>query len=612
MADRPLDAHALGYDVVLREDARLSPDGSWLAFVRHAPRADGSREPQVVLVEGVGGPRPRARVLRRGAWLPRWSPDGSCVAMVRSRRGGERVSVHRVGERGSDDVGPAFASVVDVAWAPDGARVAVAGTAAGVGEAAPAVAVVEPATGSTLWHAVDGEADSVAWSPDGRRLAVRVRDNGGYHAWLAVLDAASGRRLATAGGPESRILGAIWTPRGDALVVVGARVFSFHPGLHRFDPATGGLEAIVDDPAPFVADIGGWLQDGRLLVHGRERARSGLYVLDLATARLERVVDLGSRAWGVSLDATGRRFATVRETAAQPPEVLAGDLATGGWTALPDVAPSLATLGEAARPDHIEVPGNGVVLDAWILRPRGPRATATGNPAVLLVHGGPHDDLGDEWDIGVGQLLAAHGYVVAWTNPRGSTSYGRAFADAVAGDLGGAELRDLLAATEALAARDDVDPAHIGICGYSHGGFLAATAVTRSDRFAAGVCWAPVTDLLSEWGMSDEGRGWGRRVVGRDPVGEVEAYRAASPASHVTARVPPTLLVHGELDQRCPIGQSTLFHELLRAAGVPARLVRVPGAEHGLFETPRSIELVATETLAWFDAHLRPAGGAAS
>jgi dipeptidyl aminopeptidase/acylaminoacyl peptidase len=360
---------------------------------------------------------------------------------------------------------------------------------------------------------------------------------------------------------------------------------------------------------PFVTELGGWLGPTRLLVHAHERARSGLWVLDLESRRLEPLLDLDGRAWGVSTDARARRFATVRESATEPPEVMVGELATGNLARVRDVGPSLAPLGDEARPEQLAVASDDVTLDAWVLTARGPAATDR-NPAVLLVHGGPHDDLGNEWDTGFHQLLASHGYVVAWTNPRGSISYGRAFADAVAGDLGGAELRDLLAVTDAVAARPDVDPARIGIAGYSHGGFLAATAVTRTDRFAAGACWAPVTDLLSEWGMSDEGRGWGHRVVGLDPVRETHAWRAASPSTHVTGAVPPTLLVHGERDERCPIGQSLLFHALLDHAGVPTRLVRVPDADHDLFATPRAFELVARETLAWFDAHLRPAGAA--
>jgi dipeptidyl aminopeptidase/acylaminoacyl peptidase len=121
------------------------------------------------------------------------------------------------------------------------------------------------------------------------------------------------------------------------------------------------------------------------------------------------------------------------------------------------------------------------------------------------------------------------------------------------------------------------------------------------------VCWAPFTDLLSEWGMSDEGRGWGRRVVGVDPTRDPAHYRDRSPASHVNGPVAPTLLIHGERDERCPVGQSVLFHELLLATGTPTRLVRRPDADHDLVGTPADLAVVASETVAWFDAHLRPA-----
>ncbi len=442
----------------------------------------------------------------------------------------------------------------------------------------------------------------------------RVRDPNGYVAWLELIGARSGSTSATIGGPTSRILGVAWASDGASLVVSGAPDFSFHPGLHRFDLATGRLKPIIDEPAPYIADLGGWLDDDRLVVHGRERARSGVYVLEVARGRLERRIDLEGRVWGFTTDGTARRFATVRETSAEPPAVITGDIAAGTWVGVPDVGRSLGDLGPAARPESITVPAGDVTLDAWILSARGSR-TAVGrrprHPAVLMVHGGPHHDVGDEWDVGMGQVLADHGFVVAWTNPRGSTSYGRAFADAVSGDIGGVELEDLLAVTDELARRPDVDVNRIGVCGYSHGGFLAASAVTRTRRFAAAVCWAPFTDLLSEWGMSDEGRGWGRWVLGGDPTQDPDRYRDRSPAWHVDGPLAPTLLIHGERDERCPIGQSMLFHELLAAAGTSTRLVRIPEADHALFETPAHITEVASETLAWFTTHLRPGTAAA-
>ena len=163
-----------------------------------------------------------------------------------------------------------------------------------------------------------------------------------------------------------------------------------------------------------------------------------------------------------------------------------------------------------------------------------------------------------------------------------------------------------LRVTDFLARRADVDGDRIGICGYSHGGFLAAAAITRTRRFAAAVCWAPFTDLLSEWGMSHEGRGWGRWVVGRDPTRDPDHYRERSPAWHVDGPLAPTLLIHGEQDDRTPIGQSSLFHELLALAGTTTRLVRIPDAGHALFERPAWTALIARETLDWFASHLRP------
>jgi dipeptidyl aminopeptidase/acylaminoacyl peptidase len=228
-------------------------------------------------------------------------------------------------------------------------------------------------------------------------------------------------------------------------------------------------------------------------------------------------------------------------------------------------------------------------------------------PLILSVHGGPHNYFGDDFAFDH-QLYAAMGYAVLYVNPRGSGGSGETFARAVVRDWGGEDFADLLAMVDdLLASEPGIDPQRVGIIGGSYGGYMTCWAVTRTDRFAAAVAVAPITNLISSFGTSDAGVFLGLRELGGTPDERREWYLDRSPLTHAPRVRTPLLLCHGEADLRCPIAQSEEMFTALLRLGKTVALLRLPGeAHHHIVDgTPAHRVAGCQAVLDWFGMYLR-------
>jgi dipeptidyl aminopeptidase/acylaminoacyl peptidase len=175
------------------------------------------------------------------------------------------------------------------------------------------------------------------------------------------------------------------------------------------------------------------------------------------------------------------------------------------------------------------------------------------------------------------------------------------------GDWAGEDYADVMAALDLAAARDAIDPDRLGVYGYSYGGFLASWAIGHTDRFKAAVIGAPVIDLVSSYGAGDIGAGFLPHYLGATPTSDPARYRAASPLSFLHNAKTPSLILHGEADLRCPIGQSEQLFTALLDAGVETQFVRYPGGGH-LFPwrgTPDHRVDFGNRIIDWFDRFLK-------
>ncbi|HEY7811997.1 MAG TPA: serine hydrolase, partial [Nakamurella sp.] len=221
---------------------------------------------------------------------------------------------------------------------------------------------------------------------------------------------------------------------------------------------------------------------------------------------------------------------------------------------------------------------DGSYVEGWLIRDPG---VSGPGPLLLDVHGGPHNAWNGAADPAhlYHQVLATRGWTVLLLNPRASDGYGEAFYTAAVGAWGVADAKDFLEPIEELVAEGVADPARLAVTGYSYGGYMTCYLTSRDSRFAAAVAGGAVSDLTSMAGTSDAARELSDWEWGTDsPRGR--DFSASDPITRVTDVTTPTLLLHGDSDIRCPVGQAEEWHVALRELGVDTQLVRYPGASH--------------------------------
>jgi len=197
------------------------------------------------------------------------------------------------------------------------------------------------------------------------------------------------------------------------------------------------------------------------------------------------------------------------------------------------------------------------------------------------------------------QNFAANGYVVLFTNPRGSTGYGTAFGDAILKHYPGPDYDDLMAGVDAVLKKGNVDESRLYVSGCSGGGVLSSWMITHTNRFAAAAVRCPVIDWISMAGETDVPfftYRFFKKPFWEDPTDWLEE----SSLMHVGNVKTPTLLMTGELDRRTPIPQSEEFYQALKYRGVPAAMLRFDQEYHGTGSKPSNWMRTQLYMMSWF------------
>ncbi len=617
-------------NAVLVSDAQVSPDGRLVAYTRtETDLANDAYRAAIWLVTDAG--RDQVQLTRGPGrdWAPRWSPDGRWLAFL-SDRDGRKAQLYLLPVAGGEPqrltalpggAGPAV-------WSPDSSRLAFSARVAkepappngapperwmqrprvvtrgqyktdGAGytfDAAAHLFVATLESGEvTQRTAGDAEHLTPAWSPDGRHIAYARARSGAmdynlFDLWVMDADGGNARRLTDGVG---RVVAPSWSPDGRSIAFYGhdAQEFGLGDAMVRVwvAPAPGGAARAVTAAyhrsvalarPPEATPSPAWSPDGRAVL---------VPVADAGNVHVARV----------SVGDGDVRTVVGGERQVQGFSVAAGRIAfcSTSWDAPGDayLCREDGTHERLLRQERVNVEGaalprvehrvfaspHGGDLDGWIVHPvergRGPA------PLLVEIHGGPHSYHGNAFPVGTFHVyvLASRGWAVLELNPTGSGSYDKAFAHGIRGRWGEHDLPEQLAAVDGLVAAGMADPARLAVSGYSYGGFMTAWMITHTDRFKAAVVGAPVVNLESFHGTSDIGPWFGAWEAGGDLVGHRERYRRLSPINYVERVVTPTLIVHGEADDRCPIGQGEELYLGLAAIGrVPVEFVRYPGQSH--------------------------------
>ena len=223
-------------------------------------------------------------------------------------------------------------------------------------------------------------------------------------------------------------------------------------------------------------------------------------------------------------------------------------------------------------------------------------------PLILEIHGGPFASYGSVFSAEI-QMYAAAGYVVLYSNPRGSTSYGQEFGNLIHHDYPNHDYDDLMSGVDAVIEKGYVDDQNLFVTGGSGGGVLTAWIVGKTERFRAAVVAKPVINWYSFVLYADNPGFFYKYWFPNKPWEDPANYLKRSPLSYVGNVTTPTMLLTGEEDYRTPIAESEQFYAALKLEKVETAMVRIPGASHGIANRPSNLIAKIAGILAWFDKY---------
>ena len=240
-------------------------------------------------------------------------------------------------------------------------------------------------------------------------------------------------------------------------------------------------------------------------------------------------------------------------------------------------------------------------IQAWIVTP--PEFDPEQRyPLILEIHGGPYANYGPRFSAEI-QLYAQAGYVVLYSNPRGSTSYGEEFANLIHYNYPGQDYDDLMSGVDAVIERGYIDEDRLYVTGGSGGGVLSSWIIGKTDRFRAAVVAKPVINWYSLALTTDIYNYMWKYWFPDYPWEDPESYLERSPLSLVGNVTTPTMLIGGELDYRTPISESEQYYQALKLRKIETVLVRIPGASHNIAARPSNLIAKVAHVLKWFDSH---------
>jgi dipeptidyl aminopeptidase/acylaminoacyl peptidase len=563
-----------------------SPDSKTLALFANA----GEKEQQQLWIVNADGSNPRQLTHLAGyAARPRWSHDGKQIAFL---------YIEGAGGGGPLMAAPNATGVVDTAI--HNQRIAVLDV---------------PTRDLRQLSPPDLHIYDYDWSPDDRMFVATAApgpgDNNWWIAQIHTIDIAKGS-AASIYKPSLQVAVPRWSPDGKSVAFIeglmsdegqhGGDLFTISATGHDLQNRTPGRKSSVSSLF--------WVAPDRILCTESVGGGSAISELTLTNNSVRTIWKgaEGLHAFGnfpnFAVSSDGKFAAAERSSYETPPEIWAGPI--GQWRKL--TANNSALTSTWGKAENLEWTNDSFNIQGWLLPPAKVEPGKK-YPMVVLIHGGPSSATTPEWPAGFGMsraivaALSSRGYYVLLPNPRGSYGQGEDFTRANAKDLGGGDLRDVLAGLDAAIAKYPIDPARLGVTGWSYGGFMTMWTVTQTNRFRGAVAGAGIANWQSYYGQNliDQ---WMIPFFGASVYDDPGAYEKSSPIHFIKKVKTPTLVIVGEHDAECPAPQSYEFWHALRTLGVPTQLIIYPGEGH-LFVKPENQAGRLDQTVAWFDKYLQ-------
>lgn len=600
----------------------LSPDGTQIVFTRSWVDKIEDKRSSALWIMNADGSRPRH--LAEGS-SPQWSPAGERIAFLRQGQPkGSQIHVMWVDTREVTQITRVDESPSSMRWSPDGKRIA--------------FRMIVPEKNNLIDIKLPARPKGAKWAEEPKiitRLAYRS-DRRGYrpkgYNHLFTVDADGGTPRQVTSGDYDHGAGE-WTPDGTKLVFSGLREedADWQVGeseVYDVDIESGDIRQLTSRRGPdsgpvvspdgrFIAYTGfDWVGDtyhmSKLLVMtadgGEPRVltpdldrqpRSVMWAKDSSaiyftsqtggaqhlfrvdlSGEIEQLSEGPGSFSASSVGSDGTVVGTL-SSAYEPGDVASYASREGSAPAFDKLTSVNADILQGIELGAVEeiryTSKDGLEIQGWIIKPPDFDPTKQ-YPLILQIHGGPHGMYGVSFNF-ERQNQAAEGYVVLYTNPRGSVGYGKAFGNAINNAYPGQDYDDLMAGVDEVISRGYIDEDNLFVYGGSGGGVLTCWIVGMTDRFKAAVSMFPVTNWISFVGTTD-GPYWYSNFK-QLPWENIEEHWRRSPLRLVGNVTTPTLLITGELDLRTPMAQTEEYYQALKLLKVDTGMVRIPDEYHG-------------------------------
>ncbi len=452
-----------------------------------------------------------------------------------------------------------------------------------------------------------GGVDAYAFSPDSTQITYVANTDPDLststNSDLFTVPAAGGdaKRITTSPGADE---GPVYSPDGKYLAYrtqVKGGYESDQWRLAVLNLQTGAMNTLADSLDRWVESYAWSPDSSRIFFTIDDHGTNPLLMIPVTGGAIRTIAQGPTSVSSVQFTPDNKTMIYLDQSGSHPPEINKAFSKGGSGAALTHLNDPITNAYDLTSLERITIDSgaDSTKVESFVVKPPGFNP-ANKYPVLFAIHGGPEGDWGESWSYRWNaQVFAGAGYVVVLPNPHGSIGYGQNFTDAVNGDWGGRAYDDIMATVDYVSNLPYVDKTRLVAAGASYGGYMIDWILGHTDRFRALVSHAGVYDLRSEAGTTEE-LWFAKWEFGGFPWENPELYEKWSPSSYVKNFKTPTLVTHGELDYRVPIGQGQQLFTALQQTKVESKLVQFPDEGHWILK-PQNSQFWYATVLDWLN-----------